>query len=135
MPVALRPLAETDRAYVVSTWQHNYADAAGVVGAEREAWRVEVGRMLAALLAGGAACVVACDDADPDTIVGWAIASRATKTLHFVYVRAELRGTGIARQLVEAVGPIAAYSLQRANRRRAAPPGWAFRPSFTLGAR
>lgn len=135
MPVALRPFAETDRAYVVSTWQHNYADAAGVVGADREAWRAEVGRMLAALLAAGASCVVACDDADPDTIVGWTLATRATKTLHFAYVRAELRGTGVGRQLVEAVGPIAAYSLQRANKRRAPPKGWTFRPSFTLGAR
>lgn len=134
MPVTLRPFVESDRAYVASTWQRSYADAAGVLGADREAWRAEVSRMLAALLASGAACVVACDEEDADTIVGWAIADRKSRTLHYVYVRAELRETGIARQLVEAVGPIAAYSCQRANRRKAAPKGWLFRPRFTLGA-
>lgn len=133
MPVKLRPFAESDRAYVVSTWHRNYSTAPAVVGAEREAWRLEVGRMLAASLACGAECLVACDEDDADTIVGWALGDRKSRTLHFVYVRAEVRETGIARRLVEALGPIVAYSCQRANTRKRPPKGWAFRPRFTLG--
>lgn len=132
-PVLVRPARESDVGYIVGTWRDSYASAPAVAGADRDAYRAEVARIVSRLRATPEATLrVACDREDEDTLVGFAAFTGST--LHYVYVRGDMRQMGIAKRLIEGA-TIAHYTfrtLAGERRLRAAERGWKFTPRFTL---
>lgn len=114
--IALRPYAAGDRAYVCSTWVsslrsdrwHDGDDApAARRGGERGTYWGELVDKLLDLA--DLDIVVACDAANPTRIEGWCAVSRirggrSSSVLHFVYMRKEERGAGIAGRMLERAG-------------------------------
>ncbi len=66
----LRPMRDSDRAYVLHSWRTTFDGAPAVRGADRDHYWEEMGRVIARLLK-TATTLVACDRDDDDTIVGW----------------------------------------------------------------
>lgn len=74
-----------------------------------------------------ATTIVACSDAHAPTICGWACYERAAShVLHYVYVREEFRGFGLARRMVDALpsADVLYTHLTRDVDARRLPPGW-----------
>lgn len=111
--VEIRPMTEADRSYVVSTWLRSFWPAANARGREfghriqADYLRTYDQRVKAALLA-GTRVSVAVDPKFPRAIAGW-IAHTGT-TLHYVYVRKELRRQGVARALLASTPGLWAHS-------------------------
>ena len=127
-----------DVAFVTDAWRasfHNGGTAAQY--ADREHFSAEMRRVFERLLP-TAKVVVACDREDEDTLLGFVAATG--EELHYVYVRGgsdlvNVRKQGIARELIEAIGPIRSYTFTTiAGIRRLRPRerGWKFTPRFTL---
>lgn len=78
---------------------------------------------------------VACDQKDDDTLLGFAVVDGANPALlHYAYVRKELRGEGVGRDLVRP-GDVREYSFRTDDLERCFRPserGWEHRPRFTL---
>lgn len=129
----IRDAAETDRAYIDQTFARSFRDSPTVRGADPSVWQLEAQRMVPAWQADGARIVVCVAAEDPDAILGWAAGNAAV--LHYVYVRHDFRGGGIAKQLVAALGSPRSYTLKPANPRTRVPGGWRFTPRLTMGAR
>lgn len=128
----------TEIGFVTDAWRmsfHNGGTAAQF--ADRDHLREEMGRVFERLLP-GAKVLVACDLEDDDTLLGFAAATDGE--LHYVYVRGgnevvNVRKQGVARDLVEAIGPVRSYTFSTiAGIRRLRPRerGWKFTPRFTL---
>jgi GNAT superfamily N-acetyltransferase len=130
MPI--REARETDRAYVEQTFARSYRDAPAVRGAELGTWLEEARRVVRMWAHEPARLVVYVPDEDDDAVIGWACGD--ARTLHYVYVRSEFRGGGIARELFGALGSPRCYSLKPASPRVRVPDGMRFTPRFTLGA-
>lgn len=127
-----------DIAFVGNAWRESYyVGGPGVQYADREAFKAEMGRVFERLLP-AARVLVACDREDEDTLVGFAAAMG--ETLLYVYVRGgdeivNVRKQGVARDLVEAIGPVRRYMFKTiAGERRLRPRerGWKFTPRHTL---
>jgi GNAT superfamily N-acetyltransferase len=78
---------------------------------------------------------VACDQKDPDTLLGFAVADHANAALlHYAYVRKELRREGIGRDLVRP-DEVREYSFRTDDFERCFRPderGWTHSPKVTL---
>lgn len=98
--IASRPLAASDRRFVVPTWvqavSHGPQQCRRLL---RATYGLAVDRILDAPDTRGA---VVCSEAKPDVIHAYAVAS-TDGVLHFAYVPPELRGQGLARQVISAV--------------------------------
>lgn len=117
MPIVLRDLRESDRAYVAKTLARELQKTSVGRAADWTALSGEVDRALSAWLSEGARALVAVDSADEDTIVGYAVGK--APTLHHVYVRGGEHGVrkqGIARQMLEALGECFYYTLPPSQR-------------------
>jgi len=126
MSLRVREGRETDKAFVMDAWRRSFEDAPAVRGADRVHFRSEMERTIGRLFR-TATVRVACDPADEDTIVGFAVFTGPE--LHYVYVKQAFRKMGIARQLLEGLG-IKAYTF-RSNHARPVQ-GWQFTPRFTI---
>lgn len=126
----------SDRGFVVDSWRQSYWRAPAVLGMSRDAFMSEqktrINRWMGTP---GAVLVVAHPVDDDDVIVGWAAAERAAgstvapEVLHYVFVRRELRGEGIARALVGAMHMQAPVTFTHWSRwLRAAPKETQFNP-------
>lgn len=120
----------TDVDFIVKSWRASYQDAPEVRGADRRHYRTEMSRRIAACLTDGCA-LVACMEDDEDTILGFAVASSDRTVLHYVYVRLDARGIGVARELVSRLD-VGAYT-HRAHKVRSIPANWLYKP-FIFGA-
>jgi hypothetical protein len=95
-PLTIRASAETDRAYVLSTWVESYRQHAGV---SRGVYLSEQPRLAERLYRDHGALVV-CSERRPSTIHAWACMDGAL--LHFAYTAPGLRRNGLLRALVVA---------------------------------
>lgn len=119
-----------DVGFIVKSWRASYQDAPEVRGSDRRHYRAEMSRRIASCLTDGQA-LVACLEQDEDTILGFAVASADGRVLHYVYVRLDARGIGVARELVGRLD-VEAYT-HRAHKIRGIPPNWVYKP-FIFGA-
>lgn len=134
----LRDGRESDRPYITHAWVAANADTptARALGAEyKHAHR----RLIWAWLP---SCIVrvACDVEDEDAILGFSV-KLTTDVLHYVHVRRDFRGMGIARALVgeledEAVTythqPADAAHYRRTTMQSPHPPKWRYNPYLFL---
>ncbi len=127
----IRSFSEADRGFIVDTFCQSYYGAAAVRGMQRDdffPWlKRKVNRMLDMM-----DVYVATSENDADAILGWAIMepTAAGWCLHYVYVRPEVRGFGIARELVSRASyPVDRYS-HRSRHVRQPPVGWSYRPDL-----
>ena len=105
MKLRIRLAKPDDMAFVVDAWKRSYEGAPAVKGADREHYRIEMTRAIRRLC-DRAEVRVACDPADEDTLVGFAAFTRSASgaaELHYIYVKKDFRGHGIARDLLEGV--------------------------------
>lgn len=110
LPAVLRDYATSDRAFVVDSWRESdmwraisRSKRSHATPWDREAWRAAAARRAERVIDAGAhTIVVAGAPGDADTIAGWAIGG--PDCLLYVYVRAGLRGAGIARAMIAALG-------------------------------
>lgn len=100
-PIILRESMKDDRGFILSTWALKAAENSGEASrAEKGAFHAYHFARAERLLDGGQAVVAAFDES-PAYILGWIVFGRA---IHYVFVRSEHRGQGIARTLLGAAG-------------------------------
>lgn len=96
-PLAIRLGRPSDLPYVVDTWAKRGHDRNERLGAA-------TARVRAILARADSVLRIACLPDDSDAILGWAVVSSdEPPTLHYVYVRKDARGQGIARLLLAGV--------------------------------
>lgn len=126
-----------DLHFVGNAWRESYyVGSPAVQRSDREHYKSEMHRLFDRLFR-EARVIIACDREDEDTLIGFAVATGPE--LHYVYVRGgpelvNVRKQGVARELVEALGKITAYTYKTiAGERRLKPHerGWKFTPRFT----
>jgi GNAT superfamily N-acetyltransferase len=114
--VETRPMTEGDRSYVFSTWLNSYwPTASGIRYRHRskvDYQRTHDARIKLALLE-GMRVTVGFDSEFPGVIVGWV--AHTNGTLHFLYVRKELRRNGVARELLATASGLWAHSHATAD--------------------
>lgn len=108
---ALRDATADDMPFVLSSWLKSAADDSGGVASAftRRVFYAEHERLIRESVLPRSAVRVAASPDSPDVIRGWTC-SEATEhgtLLHYVYVRFDWRKLGVARFLVDALGPIA----------------------------
>jgi GNAT superfamily N-acetyltransferase len=130
LPISLRPSEPGDRGFILDSWIRSYRDSpwARMMGhAYTDGHDALIKRIL-----GRSAVLVACYDADPETILGWACTER--DVVHYVYVKHKLRRRGIARMLL---GPFVSREVRYTHMLPAkpgndngwsVPQGWRFDP-------
>lgn len=99
-PIAVRPYSSADMPYVRSTWERCYRPRIVSHVSKRvfQEHHIEIiGRLLK-----GCVTIVACDPKVPESITAWACGAPGS-TLHYAYVPLNLRGNGIARELIRHV--------------------------------
>lgn len=139
MTLPIRPARESDHAFVVDAWKRSYEGAAAVKHCDPGHYRTELGRAIQRVIRGSLSNMcgtpvvrVAYDPKDDDHLVGFACFSQSqadSAELHYIYVKRDFRGQGIARALLEGV-PIKAYTFLSPTARPR--KGWRFTPRFTI---
>ncbi len=126
MSIIVREARPNDTAFIIDAWKRSYEGAPAVRGADRDHYRHEMTKAIRRLCD---RCVVriACDSSDEDTIVGFAAFTGGE--LHYIYVKKDFRGMGIARTLLVGL-PIQTYTFSTPVARP--HKGWAFTPRFTI---
>lgn len=128
-----------DGAFVVDAWRMSFHNGGPAVQyADRDHLKDEMRRVIDRIIDNGAKVLIACDAEDEDALVGFA--SATSGELHYVYIRGgdekvTMRKQGIARDLIESIGPIFSYTfstLAGIRRLRPRDRGWKFTPRFTL---
>lgn len=103
--IVVRPAAPGDIAFILSSWlqSHRSGPWARYLG---NATYFENHGPVAQSLLEQCPPLIACDQVHPELIRGWVCGERYLGSLvvHYVYVKADWRHWGIARQLVEALG-------------------------------
>lgn len=132
MSIHVRPAKPTDTAFIMDAWKRSFEGAPAVRHADREHYRTEMERTIGRVCA-GSTVLVACDSSDEDTLVGFASYSARPShhgvALHYIYVKRDFRGMGIAKRLLRDV-PVTAYTFLTATARP--PREWAYTPRFTI---
>ena len=121
-----RTVRPTDLPYILSTWAKAARDAALVKGMDvAPASSFLRSIFVRQLEAPDVSARVATPLDDDDTLLGWSVYS--SEALHFVYVRRNFRGIGIARSLVPT--GIDKFTFHTRCIRRF-PDGWNYRPDL-----
>ena len=109
IPIVLRPMAETDRAFVVNSWLLSFAtpQRCGSCRAEyprtlRKATYYEEYHALVSQLLERAVVTVACDVEHADQIYGWLCVEPRSRAnvVHYAFVKQPFRALGVLRRLV-----------------------------------
>ena len=132
MSLPVRDFRPSDFAFVLDAWRKSLEAAPGFRGADHEHFRHEVEAAVTRLVRRGY-CRIAYNPADDDHLIGFAAygdyPSKAWKELHFVYVKRDFRGKGIARRLLEGLD-IGSYTFLTATVRP--PKKWAYTPRLCI---
>lgn len=124
----IRAMRESDLAFVVDSWKRSYEGAAAVAGCDRDHYRAEMTTAIRRLCGRPDVTVRICTAPDDDDhLIGFAC-FRAGE-LHYVYVKQDFRGKGIARSLLQGA-PITSYTFLSPTARRR--KGWRYTPRFTI---
>lgn len=132
MSVVVRAASESDRHYVAKTLARCLQDTTIGRGADWASLSDEVDALVSGWRAEGARLLVAVDEIDPDLVVGFVVG--LAPTLHYVYVRAQLRRGGIARALLAELGACSRYTLVP-SQRTTLTRRMTYTPRLTIGAR
>lgn len=129
----VRVARDTDIAFIVDAWKRSYEGAAAVKMCDREFYRIEMERLIKRLFGrDGVSTLIAYDPDDDDHMVGFAcftVHNPSRAELHYIYVKKDFRGKGIARRLLEGV-PVESYTFLSPTARPR--KGWRFTPRFTI---
>jgi len=130
MTFPIRSAGDGDVAFILDAWKKSYEGAPAVRGADREHYRIEMTRAIRRLCDRGEVRVATAPD-DPDHLLGFAAFTIADDgaELHYVYVKREFRGMGIARALLSELN-VTRYTFVSPTARP--PKGWRFTPRFTI---
>lgn len=102
--VRIRLAVDGDIGYVAKTWRETYGrESLWVQGMDRHVYHTHHRRLIEELLKSDTT-LIACNEADATHIVGFACGTRVdgVLVLHWVGVRHELSGWGVATKLLEA---------------------------------
>lgn len=128
-PVTIRALREGDLGYVVDTWRNGFASESNLRRFDVDVYRRLMARHINALSREpGCILRIACDPADEDTILGFALLTG--DELHYVYVRQMLCRHGIARRLLDGL-IVKRYAFRTSTGEGRLKPqdrGWAYAP-------
>lgn len=147
VPCAIRDALPSDQAFIRDAWRGTF-HLGGLgcfvpptssqeqgrrfnVPCDREHYHREMARLFDRLLP-KASARVACDEEDPDTLLGFAVFTGPE--LHFVYVKQDFRRGGVATRLLAGL-PITRFTFLTHAGNEALKPakrGWAFTPRWTL---
>lgn len=115
-----------DLPFVIDSWSQSYYGAKAVAGMQKDDYFPAMHSKVKDILARpGVVLVVACASEDDDTILGWA--AFEDRCLHYVVVKKDVRGVGIAKALVP--DSITMYSYKSARIEKI-PNGWKYRPDM-----
>lgn len=133
MTLPVRPARESDMSFVIGSWRESFQLSAAIraPALDRDHYFEEMARVIRKLCA-KATVRVAHDPEDDDHLVGFAAftpRSDGTDELHYVYVKRDFRGQGVARSML-ADRKIATYTFLTSSARP--PKGWRFTPRFTI---
>jgi hypothetical protein len=101
MNPTLRPLEQSERAFVLSAWLRSYRNAPAVRLVDNPTYFSGQSRSILSLL-DRASCTVAADPQDDAVLWGFIVTEG--QALRYVYVKHLLRRNGIARALWQAAG-------------------------------
>lgn len=101
-PILVRKAVQSDVAFIQATWLRSFRSGAMVRHVPNRLYYAYHHLILDELLP-KAIILIACDEEDPDTILGYIVAELVDTALviHFMYVKKPFRLFGIARRLVE----------------------------------
>lgn len=125
MTLPVRPAREGDMAFVAMSWRASFEPRFTF---DRDHYRAEMDRTIGKLCARGQV-IVAHDPEDDDHLVGFAVVSVDGRELHYVYVKQQFRGQGIARDMLKGFAIDSYTFLSPTARPR---KGWRFTPRFTI---
>lgn len=124
----VRPARESDAAFIIDSWKRSYEPR----NVDVDHYRVEMTRTIRRLIGRpDSDTLVAYDPSDDDHLVGFACFTNygARAELHYIYVKQDFRGKGIARRLLDGVNVTSYTFLSPTARPR---KGWRFTPRFTI---
>lgn len=103
MPLAFRESKESDINFIYATVIKSYRhlNPIAMMEPDRE-YKRNATRQWKRCIGSGAKIIIACDEEDPELIIGLIIYEN--RTIHFTYVRAAFRSAGIGKSLVERAG-------------------------------
>ncbi len=133
-PVTIRGLREGDLGYVVDTWRKGLTSESWLYAWDRDVYFRLMARHIKQLVnEPGAIVRIACDPADEDTILGFAVLTG--DELHYVYVRQTLWKQGIARLLLDGmiIKTHSSRTLSGVGRLRPQERGWAYKARTLKG--
>ncbi len=99
----LRYPGPNDLQFIFSSWIRSMGDYPPFCDLDRN-WFATAQHALIAQLLKRSRITVACDPGDHDQIFGYCIHEPRNKVLHWVYVKKNFRGQGVARNLIESTG-------------------------------
>ena len=134
-PFAMREMREEgDLGYIIDTWRQGYAPKSALARFDRDVYFRLMARHIKALSREpGAVVRIACDPADEDTIIGFAMLTG--DELHYVYVREKLRKHGVARSLLDGLA-VKTYAFKTdtgVGRLKPQERGWSYAPRTLRG--
>src|SRR5678815_2074409 len=103
----IRPPLPSDQGYIAATWARSVLSTHAHQRHLSSRTGAQVGKQIDRVMdRADTRALVACRDRDPNFITGWMIYvdGPRTPTIHYLYVRRDERGVGIAAQLLARVG-------------------------------
>lgn len=125
MTLPVRPARESDMAFVAMSWRASFEPRHAF---DREEFREEMDRVIRRLCSRGHVRIAHAPD-DDDHLIGFAAYSADGRELHYIYVKQDFRGKGIARALLKDAS-IATYSFLAPTARPR--KGWLHTPRYSI---
>lgn len=107
--VIIRPFEEGDRRFIEASWFESYLKALRLPELPFEVFKHGMNARIARLLARSEVLVAAARIA-PDEILGYIVADKESKALHWLYVKASFRRNGIGSTLADAAKVVSFYT-------------------------
>lgn len=106
--IEVRPAAQDDAAYIISTWLNHYKDHSYFAMRIKRSiyFRAQHPIIQNVLMRPGTRAFIAHPVGEPDVIFGFIVIEMRENhpIIHFAFVKEELRGMGIGRKLLAATG-------------------------------
>lgn len=98
-PWMFRAISPKDEAFVFSSWLKSYRDSPAMAGVPNTIYYKTMHDLIERVLA-RATVLVACDEADPETVFGYVVYEKGT--IHWIYVKHSFRSFKIGTALESA---------------------------------
>jgi hypothetical protein len=121
---------EGDAGFIFDSWLKSYASSRMAIALGAKYW--DVGGAWVRAMVARSTVLVACDDEDPNVLLGW-VACEPPERVHYVYVKHAARRLGVATGMLAAAGinkTDVRYSCAPGKKLRAivGALGWRFEP-------